>query len=372
MRNNGLKNGRKKGLKRICVCTAAVLLLCSCGQKEEEDNILTIERDGTDLTYEYGMAEIGDMVKTEKIRCTYRQMNEEEVSFSLTGRLVDRVYVQEGDSVKKGDLLAELSSKELERAIEDLEYDIARYELLLSYTDINEEYDISGYWVNYLYYSGMSQYDKEYLESRIESTQQAYRYLREDYSDIIEADKKELEKLKQELCSSRIYAGIDGVIFKMKSGLEGSTSEAGEVVINIYDTSLCLFEASTPEAAGYFTEGETVSMTIYFASNAGQYELMPWHMDEWGEKQWFSIYSSPEEANLEVGTTGSIEVVSARRQDVLKVPKEAVHPAGDANYVYVMNSDNIREVKWIETGLYGDDAVEILDGLTEGERVILK
>ncbi len=32
----------------------------------------------------------------------------------------------------------------------------------------------------------------------------------------------------------------------------------------------------------------------------------------------------------------------------------------------------MREVKWIETGLYGDSTVEVLSGLTEGERVILR
>ena len=368
MRNHRME----KGLRRICVCAAAVLLLCSCGQKEEEDDIITIEHEGTDLTYEYGMAEIGDVIKTEKVRCTYRQMNEEEVSFSLTGRLVDKVYVQEGDSVKKGTLLAELSGKDLEREIEDLEYEIARFELLLGYTDINEQYAISSYWVNYLYYTGMSKYDKELLDSRVKNTQESYRYLREDYSDILEADRKKLEKLKQELRASRIYAGTDGVVYKLKSGLEGSTSRAGEVVMTIFDTSLCLFETSSPEAAGYFTEGETVPMALNYSSTSGQYELMPWHMEEWGETQWFSIFSGMEGVGLEVGTTGNIEVVSASRQNVLKVPNKAIHIAGDRSYVYVMSSDNAREVKWVETGLYGDDAVEILSGLTEGERVILK
>ena len=82
--------------------------------------------------------------------------------------------------------------------------------------------------------------------------------------------------------------------------------------------------------------------------------------------------SGPENAGIDVGTAGTIQVVADRRENVLCIPLSAIHTADDGSYVYVLNEDNMREVKWVETGLAGDDTVEILSGLTEGERVIRK
>ena len=48
------------------------------------------------------------------------------------------------------------------------------------------------------------------------------------------------------------------------------------------------------------------------------------------------------------------------------------HEADGKSYVYVLGENDIREVKWIETGLYGDSMVEVVGGLTEGENIILK
>ena len=42
------------------------------------------------------------------------------------------------------------------------------------------------------------------------------------------------------------------------------------------------------------------------------------------------------------------------------------------NYVYVLGENNIWETKWITVGLEGKDNVEITDGLSEGDMVILK
>lgn len=360
----------RRGMRGVGICAAAALLLGGCGQTREQESIVVIEHEAEEIAYQFTVAERGDVVKTEKIRCVYRQTREQEVSFPVSGRLVDRVYVKKGDRVRKGDILIELSSENLEERIEDLEYTIARNELLLGYTDVNESNAISGLWVNYLYYSGMSEGDKKNLNNSIESIQRSYRYQREDYSDALEADRQELERLKDELKSSRIYAELDGVVYKLESWLQGTTSQQGKVVMTIADTSECLFEASAPELAEWFREGETVRMSVTSGSAAGDYLVLPRNMEEWGDTQLFSVYEGPENAEIEVGTYGTIQVVTDSREDVLFVDSAAVFTADGKSYVYVLGENNMREVRWVETGLYGDNRVEILSGLAEGEKVI--
>ena len=59
-------------------------------------------------------------------------------------------------------------------------------------------------------------------------------------------------------------------------------------------------------------------------------------------------------------------------KNVLTLPVDAVHNADGKNYVYVLGENNIWETKWITVGLEGKDNVEITDGLSEGDMVILK
>lgn len=355
-------------LKKIGACAVAALLLCGCGRREEPDAVVVTEQEDEGISYEFAAVELGDVVKTEKITCKYRQLQEQEVTFPLGGMLVDRVYVEEGDAVKKGQLLVELSSRDLKRKIEDLEYQIAKNELLLGYVDANEDIAVSGLWVEAL------KNGWEPSEEQIASLQQEYRYQREDYADALAADRGELERVKKDYRASRIYATMDGIVYDMKEQLVGSTSQLGETVLTVMDTSESLFETKAPELAQYFHEGEAVPMTISLGSSgAGEYLLLPCRMEEWGDTQLFEVYEGPESSATEVGVSGVITVVTDTRRNVLTVPAAAVKNAsGDRKYVYVLGEGDVREAKWVETGLYGDSLVEILSGLAEGEKVILK
>lgn len=365
-----VKIGRKKWLKAICLLAAASLMMTGCTSEQEEGGIVVIEHETEDIAYDFGVAELSDVYKTEKFRCTYRQMDEQEVSFSIGGKLVDQVYVKEGESVTKGTLLAELSSEDLERSIEDLQYRISKNELSLQFLETNENNEISSMWVNYLYFSGKSKYDKESLDTRIENLQKNNKYTREDLSDALENDRKALAQKRKDLSNSRVYAEIDGVVYKLKSNLRGTTSKADEVIMTIMDTSGCLFETQVANADKIFREKESVSMNISYGTGAGQYELIPYDMQNWGETQLFEILEGPEGASIDVGTSGTMQVITDRRENVLTVPLNAVHTADGKAFVYVLGADNMREVKWVETGLYGDSNVEILSGLAEGEKVI--
>ena len=362
--------GKRHKWKRnaaICLLCAGFAGLTGCGGQTQEEGIVVYEPETEEITYQFGVVEIGDVTKVEKVKAVYSQMAEQEVSFSLSGKLIEKVYVREGDSVKKGDLLAELSGGDLDRQIETLEYQIERNQLLLDYTETNEDYEISAAWVNYLYRGWGSE---ESVKESVKAIQQNYTYLREDYSDAIELDRQKLDHLVSEQRESKVYAAMNGVVYHLKEQLEGKTSQMGETIMTIVDTDECLFETSVPELAGYFHEGETVTMTLSYGKTAGDYVLMPAHMDKWGETQYFSVFDGAYETGIEVGTSGTIRLLTDSREQVLNVPVSAINSADGREYVYVLDQDGQRQVRWVETGLHGDDTVEILSGLEEGEKVI--
>ena len=374
-----MKTGKQNGKNRIgrklsmTGLLAAALLASGCGQAaDQEDTLLVIEQEAEPISYEMATVTLGDVQKTQRIKCTYQQLNDESLSFGISGKSVDKVYVQEGDTVEQGQVLAELSGSSRQEDIARLEYQIARNQLQLEYSRINEDYEISSLWLNFLYQSGQSQAERQRLEENVAQVQQNYTYAREDYQDAIDLDRLQLELLQSEASASRLVAGITGTVSYIQEGLEGSTSVRGEEVITIIDGSECLFMTETPEYADCFQEGVEIAMEITSGSGAGEYTLVPHEMEKWGEQQLFALAAGGEDAVIEVGTTGSVTVILDQWSQVLCVPSSAVHNADGRDYVYVLGADQMREVKWIETGLYGDSTVEVLSGLAEGERVILR
>lgn len=367
----------QSGKGRSLGCALSLLLLAAfcggCGDgRRTEENLIITEKEQEGIQYSMAEAVMGDVIRTEQLKCTYRQTREQEVSFSVSGRRVSQTMVRVGDTVKKGQLLAELANDQTDSRIDELEYQIARNTLLLEHLQTNENNEISEKWLQFLYRSGNSAQEEKSLKESISRLQQDNEYRRQDYQDAIDLDQLELEQLRARDAVSRIYAGMAGTVSWIKDGLEGSTSTREETVIKIIDASECLFVAEKAEYAEFFEEGVPVEMRISSGRGSGQYRLLPYRMEEWEEELVFSLPEEYDSSLIEVGATGNIRVILDRRENVLTVPYGAVHTAEDRAYVYVLGEGGVREVRWIEAGLYGDDSVEIRDGLEQGEMVILR
>jgi len=362
-----------KRSNRLLVLLLAGCVLTGCGPTtgDKEELILT-EKETETMTYEMAEVSISDVQKTEKTRCVYQQVNDESLSFSVSGKRVAKVYVEKGENVTKGQILAELDIGNAEEQIRDLKYNIARNELNLSNIELNRDYEISTLWLRFMYQSGQSQAEKEAVEKNVEGIIQRYRYLQEDYEDALALDKTQLAILQQNVKESILRAGMDGTISEIADRLEGSTTVRGEEVIKIIDSSECLFAVEDASLKDCFQEGVEVDMSMAYGSGAGNYKLVPHEMDKWEDVLLFSISQGGEDAIIEVGSMGTMRYTTGYREQVLSVPLRAVHKADEKSFVYVLGENNMREMKWIETGLVGDDKVEILSGLQEGERVIIK
>ena len=345
---------------------ASAIVFSGCGEVEEPPLVIVDSEDDV-VSYSLVQATIEDVVKTAKIDCYYSQTTEQEVCFDVTGKYVDKVYVKSGDTVKKGDLLCELSSSQLEVDIEDLEYNIKKNEKQLEYLDRNEALTIQS-----MYAEGKMPGDAiiEYGNNLKKQNDK----IRQSINDSLEFDRMELSAKRTELKNSRLYATMDGVVYKVKDYLEGSTSKKDEVIMTIVDNTNCVFEVRNTDTINLFEEGELVYMKINYSSASGEYDLLPFEMDKWAEngKMQFSVFTKPENAVIEVGAMGSIKITEEQKQNVLSVPSDVVHIAGDEAFVYTLTPDNVREIRYVNIGLVGDERTEILDGLTEGEKVVKK
>ncbi len=71
--------------------------------------------------------------------------------------------------------------------------------------------------------------------------------------------------------------------------------------------------------------------------------------------------------DIKMGMNCSAEIIVESAEDVLMVPVEAITSRKGKYYVTLENN----ETKEVEVGIYNEDYIEIVSGLTEGEKVIL-
>jgi len=74
--------------------------------------------------------------------------------------------------------------------------------------------------------------------------------------------------------------------------------------------------------------------------------------------------------NLMVGYEVDIELVERSKNDVIAVPKNSVFKYHDQDYVFKITSDKAMLFE-VKEGLKGKDRVEILDGLKEGDKIVI-
>ena len=68
--------------------------------------------------------------------------------------------------------------------------------------------------------------------------------------------------------------------------------------------------------------------------------------------------------------TARVEINTANKENALVVPISTLKTDSHGSYVIVKNPDGSQENRYVETGIYSDEYVEILDGLSEDEEIV--
>jgi len=73
---------------------------------------------------------------------------------------------------------------------------------------------------------------------------------------------------------------------------------------------------------------------------------------------------------IKPGMTADIVIEAEKKENVLVIPRGAMKKRDSERIVKVFSGKNIVE-KQIKTGLEGDDFVEVISGLKEGDQVVI-
>jgi len=274
------------------------------------------------------------------------------VSFGAIAALFDSFYVQHGEEVAYGQLLARLDMTHLAKEIENLEERIAQMRI-----DFNFQNDLSA--INMEIQGHSASYIRLEQELARELQALTLRHLEGD-----------LENLKTRYAQSELYAPFDGIIVYISDYIYGDWVTPFSNMLHIAPKDATVFVDYTGQSI------HTTSTTRIRAHIDGKvYNVYRIPITS---EQIIRYDSPPVRFAFEtdtpppLGAFVSLHVYSRWVDDVLRLPRNVLFNNPDiGTYVYrVVNGQ--REMVLVSVGMRTATYIEILGGLYEGDVVYVR
>ena len=176
-----------------------------------------------------------------------------------------------------------------------------------------------------------------------------------------------------QLSYSEICSPINGVVTD-RSLYSGEMAAAGTPLLTVMDTSSVIARAHIPQdQAALLKVGDKATITVPGEEDPieGKVTVVSPALDPNSTTVEVWAKADNPKGRLRPGTSVQISMLARSVPNSLVIPAAALLTAPDgSNYVMVAGSDNKAHQKTVKTGIRQGDQVQILDGMTEGERVI--
>lgn len=332
------------------------------------------------------------------------QPSKQDDLFFRSGGYVTRVTVKAGDSVKQGDILAELQVDDLMNQLEQ-----ARIDLEVSQADFDKrkvelDYSIESARANVVYKQNAVELAKIGLQQAqgIEKTR-AQIYLDNAQLDLelamkalemaegqssvyleqaVKRSQISVDRLQALIGERQILAPYDGTILKA-SVRAGQQVDGYVSAFTIGDpTELVIRSAYSYEVASTLTPESPVTFLMQSDSKEGlpvKYlvNFVPLRGVENTNQQvnltdhlYFSIPENIDHESLPLGRTVFLRITLGQKEDALLVPPAVIREYKGMRFVIVQDGEKRRRVEITSVGLKTNDRWEVTGELVPGEQVI--
>jgi HlyD family secretion protein len=283
---------------------------------------------------------------------------EVNVTAQRSGKITNLFY-DEGDTVKKGDLIAQLDTSEVLANLRKAEAELRQAEANLSNIEAEHKRKESLF--------------NEQLLSKQQFDDVTTRLLLAKAS--LENAKAVYDVVRLQYEYSFIKAPVNGVIAERPVKV-GDTTAPGQKIVSIVDPSRLYISAPVDEAdVDRVSIGQEARITMDAYPNrtfTGRVlRISPIVTGARLKTRTFEVRVSVPEDNIIIkpGMSADIEIITGRVTDAVVIPSQAVIDKGLRHFVYVAESGRAK-LREVETGLFNWNLTEIKAGLTEGEIVI--
>lgn len=249
-------------------------------------------------------------------------INKDEKSIS-SAQKVDIVYVKEGDMVKKGDNLLKFDTS-------DLEYQLKKAELAPALQSPSSQIDIDNL---------KKKIDDSYIKSDI-------------YGKVIKVTAKSGEFAKPGI-SDAIY------VYDLSSyKLIAQVSQYDAVNIKLGQNADIKVKGLNKTYTGSVTKIGNIAESVV-TSGSQEYKVT------------IEITLKNPDSSLKPGYEADADIMLTQKQNVLAVNFESVlQDSSNKKYIFVVAADGTAKKRYVKTGLETDFDIEIVSGLSKGERYI--
>lgn len=186
-----------------------------------------------------------------------------------------------------------------------------------------------------------------------------------------------LEQKKREIEKKQVVAPIGGVITKLNVK-EGETPSSGEPAAIIMDTSAVYFMAAVDEMdIPAIQLGQAVDVYVTAFGNRpfpGKVVEIPKEGTKEDKSVRFAVkVELTETTGMKHGMTGDCDIFVEKKDHVKRLPINAVEVMEEGKGTVMVKDPSTGEpvLKEVEIGVEGSDFIEIKNGLSEGEEVLI-
>ncbi len=339
----------------LAITLSLVLILAGCAGKARKE-----KEKATEVAFKVGVVEVdrGRVMRVLKYTGIVEAWKKANIVPEIAGKIA-RIYVDEGQRVKKGQLLAELETEriklQLQQAraaleaakanLEDAERNYQRAKRLLAQQAISKQQFEK---IELAYRAAKAQVQQAEAAVRLAEHALKVSYMRAPFDGVI------AEKLKEEgdFVNPTMggFGGGPGVLVlvnfdRVKVYVQVPSSDIHKIRIG-------------QEAYVYNQSGRT----------RGRVDFIAQYADPLSKTFKVGIVADNPEGIFKPGTFADVEIVYEKKENVVRVPKQAIV---NSKYVFVVEEGRARK-RQIEPGLEGQRYVEIVSGLREGEKVVVR
>lgn len=335
-----MANNRTLVVTLLLALTAIMLSGCGTGEASIASNEEI--KAATPVPVAIAMPTRADIFATYEATTTIASDSDAPVVAKVGGDVVN-LFVEEGDQVEQGQVLAQLDGQRLQLEMLSAKADLDRvrseYE---RYTDLAARGLVSE-----SMFEGLK-FDLDALEASYELTQLNYDY-------------------------SKIRAPISGVVSTREVKL-GQNLNVNDVVFRITDTSELVAYLQIPQAEiAKFSAGHTATVavdaipnTMYLATIA---RISP-TIDVRNGTFRATAFIDNRSSELAPGMFARFTISYEEHADALVIPRRALVEEDDQAAVYIVADGEVTR-RVIETGIESGELVEVLGGLTGDEEIVV-
>jgi membrane fusion protein, multidrug efflux system len=287
------------------------------------------------------------------------------IKSQISGYLM-KVDFKEGDEVKKGDLLVEIDSRPYEAALAQAKGQLARDEALLKGAQVDLQ--------RYQNLAAQNAVPRQTLDTQVALVAQD--------QGTVEADRATVKSAEVNLNYTRIVSPVDGRVGlrQVDQGNYVTPGDAnGIVVVTQLAPISVLFtvpEDNLQAIAKRLQEGAVLPVSALDRSGAskladGTLHTFDSQIDQTTGTIKLRALFPNDQRTLYPNQFVNIRLLLDTHKDVTTMSTAGIQRGVPGTFVYLVNPDSTVSVRQVKLGITDGDRVEILSGLSPGDRVVI-